>query len=161
MEISKLTNCPAWLAEARTEGADVTIELGRVVWRGGTWRGGTWRDEKTNRLAFMAALCGIVFGPDGRATAYRTTAADGRGRYNKTFVQPEGEYREQDLPPAGSGTCIRGIHVSTAARAHTLLGVDHGAQMWEVRFKREDLLDCDGEKARIAGGFFRKIERPF
>jgi hypothetical protein len=33
--------------------------------------------------------------------------------------------------------------------------------MWMVTFSREDLLDCDGEKARIAGGFFTRIERPF
>jgi len=106
-------------------------------------------------------LCGIVFGEDGTATAYRTTHADGRGRHTTCYVQPEGEYREANLPPAGSGTCVPGIHVTTAARAHTYFGVDHTAQMWEVRFGREDLLDCDGEKARIAGGIFRKIQRPF
>jgi hypothetical protein len=33
--------------------------------------------------------------------------------------------------------------------------------MWRVTFRREDLLDCDGEKARIAGGVFERIETPF
>jgi hypothetical protein len=131
------------------------------VWKGGVWHGGKWRDGQIRHLEFMAALCGIVFGSDGYAVAYRTTSADGHGRYTPTFLQPEGEYREAGLPPSGSGTCVKGIHVSTAIKAHTLLGVDLGAQMWEVRFRREDLLDCDGEKARIAGGIFRRIERPF
>ena len=131
------------------------------VWCGGVWRGGEWRDENTARLPYMAALCGIVFAADGFATAYRTTRANGHGRHVSGFLQPEGEYREVDLPPAGSGTCVRGIHVATAARAHTYFGVDHTAQMWEVKFRREDLLDCDGEKARIVGGVFRKIPRPF
>jgi len=131
------------------------------VWHGGEWRGGVWRDQNTRRLEYMASLCGIVFAADGYATAYRTTGADGSGRYTKTYMQAEGEFHEVDLPPSGAGTCVRGIHVSTAAKAHTLLGVDHTAQMWEVRFRREDLLDCDGEKARIAGGVFRKIARPF
>ena len=167
MKISELPNCPDWLKSAKTEDADVSIdELGRIVWCGGVWhdgiwRGGVWRDEQTDRLLFMAAGCGIVFGSDGFAIAYRTTRADGHGRHMGTYVQVEGEYREENLPPSGSGTCLAGIHVGTAAKAHTLLGVDHTAQMWEVRFRREDLLDCDGEKARIRGGFFRKIERPF
>jgi hypothetical protein len=165
MRIAELTNAPGWLAEAKTENENVEIINGRVVWCGGTWCGGTWRDgewrdEKTNRLAYMAALCGIVF-RDGIGTAYRTTTAYGHGRYNTGFTQQKGEYRETDLPPAGSGACVRGIHVTTASRAHTYFGVDHTAQMWEVTFRREDLLDCDGEKARIAGGIFRKIERPF
>ena len=221
MKIKEIPNAPAWLVKAETLDADVTVQDGRVVWRGGLWLGGEWRgglwrggewcggewcegqwcggqwhdgvwrdglwlggewcdgqwcggewcggewhgglwlDEKTQRLEFMAAACGIVFGADGWATAYRTTTLDGHGRYTKCFVQPEGEYYEDNLPPPGSGTCVRGIHVSTAATAHTLLGVDHSAQMWEVRFKRSDLLDCDGQKARISGGVFRKIARPF
>ena len=168
MTINELgEKCPQWLKDADTRDADVEIgPLGVVVWRGGVWRGGVWRggvwrDEKTNRLTFMAALCGIVFDSDGVATAYRTTTADGHGRHSKEFVQPEGEYREAGLPPSKSGTCVPGIHVTTAALAYTYFGVDQTAQMWEVKFRREDLLDCDGEKARIAGGVFRKIERPF
>jgi hypothetical protein len=206
VKIAELPDCPSWLAEARTENADVDLQEGAIdwyggdwyggqwcggqwcdgvwhggdwcggqwcggqwyggIWRdgdwcGGVWHGGDWCDEKTDRLLFMAATCGILFVPGGLAVAYRTTQADGHGRHTKQFLQVEGEYRETDLPPAGSGTCVRGIHVSTAARAHTLLGVDRTAQMWEVTFRREDLLDCDGEKARIAGGFFRRIARPF
>jgi hypothetical protein len=165
MNISDLQNCPQWLADASTSNADVEWVDGQVAWRGGTWRdgtwyGGTWRDENTERLTYMAALCGIVF-RSGSAVAYRTTTANGCGRHTVGFHQPEGDYHEQDLPPAGSDTCVRGIHVSSAARAHTHAGVDHTAQMWEVTFSREDLLDCDGETARIAGGFFTRIERPF
>ena len=140
------------------------------VWRGGEWRGGVWRGGEwcggewhggENRLLLMSARCGIVFGADGYATAYRTTAADGRGRHNRNFVQPEGEYYENDASPAGASTCVSGIHVASAATAWTYFGVDKTAQMWEVRFREKDLLDCDGEKARIRGGIFRKIKCPF
>ena len=130
------------------------------VWRGGVWRGGVWRGGE-DRLLYMAALCGIVFDSTGTGTAYRTTEADGSGRHTRTFQQVEGEYFELALPLAGTGTCVPGIHVTTAARAHTYFGVDPTAQMWEVKFRREDLLDCDGEKARIRGGVFRRIPRPF
>ena len=129
-------------------------------WRCGVWRGGEWRG-KENRLLYMASLLGIVFNESGHARAYRTTHASGRGRWMGGFVQPEGEYYEDDAMPAGNGTCCKGIHVTSAARAHTYFGVLHDAQMWAVDFKREELLDCDGEKARIRGGVFTKIARPF
>jgi len=109
----------------------------------------------------MSAMCGIVFDDRGIAAAYRTTQSDGRGRHTANFLQPEGEYYETDALPAGSGTCCKGIHVTTAARAWTYFGIDRTAQMWRVEFKREDLLDCDGEKARIRGGVFTKIPVPF
>jgi hypothetical protein len=109
----------------------------------------------------MSEILGIVFDKDGYATAYRTTQKNGRGRYAKDFIQPEGEWYEEDVAPAGSGTCSKGIHVSSAFIAWTYFGVDPEAQMWEVKFKKEDLLDCDGEKARIRGGVFTKINYPF
>lgn len=109
----------------------------------------------------MASLIGIVFDGDGRATAYRTTQVSGRGRHNPDFEQPAGHYEEHDLPPAGSGTCVRGIHVAAAAKAWTYFGVDATCRFWRVEFKREALLDCDGEKARISGGVFTEIARPF
>jgi hypothetical protein len=108
----------------------------------------------------MAAIIGIVF-EGGHATAYRTTKSDGSGRYYSGFTQIEGEYREADLPAAGSGTCVRGIHVTSAARAWTYFGVDPTCQMWRVTLTPADLLDCDGEKARISGGVFEKIANPF
>jgi hypothetical protein len=129
-------------------------------WHGGVWRSGVWRG-KEDRLLYMAAVLGIVFDESGYARAYRTTYASGRGRWTDGFVQPEGEYYESDAMPAGTGTCCKGIHVTSAARAHIYFGVWDNAQMWAVDFKREDLLDCDGEKARIRGGTFMKIARPF
>ena len=129
------------------------------IWRGGLWHGGTWLAAES-RIHYMASLAGIAY--DGtQYLGYRVTQRDGRGRYTDTFVQPEGNYYEDDIPPSGSGTCVAGIHVTSAARAWTYFGIDPNAQMWEVRFSREDLLDCDGEKARIRGGVFKKIERPF
>lgn len=170
MKISELENKPDWLIRASTVDADVSVENGVVIWRGGEWRGGEWHGGEwhggEDRVLYMAALCGIVFafrdhGPTATALAYRTTQHDGHGRQNRDFTQPEGEYREAQLPPAGSGTCVQGIHVSTAATAWTYFGVDETCQMWEVEFTREDLLDCDGQKARIRGGVFRKIDTPF
>ena len=131
-------------------------------WRGGEWRGGEWLDKKTpDRLLFMAAMLGIVFDECGYARAYRTTQANGRGRYTKDFVQPEGEYYESDACPAGRGTCVSGIHVTSAARAWTYFGIDTTCQLWAVDFTRDDLLDCDGEKARIRGGTFMRIATPW
>ena len=127
------------------------------VWRGGVWQGGEWQG-KEDRMRYMLSILGIV-GED--CVAYRTTQSDGYGRHNKAFAQPEGEYYEEDLPPAGTGTCVKGIHVTTAARAWTEFGVDENCQFWRVKFKRADILDCDGEKIRIRGGVFEKIERPF
>jgi hypothetical protein len=140
------------------------------LWHGGEWHGGLWRDGlwrggmwlgKEDRLLFMASMLGIVFDESGYARAYRTTKADGAGRWNSSFAQPEGFYSESYAEPAGRGTCCRGIHVTSAARAHTYFGVDQTAQMWAVDFTRDDLLDCDGEKARIRGGTFMRIPRPF
>jgi hypothetical protein len=165
MKIEELAGAPAWLREATTDNADVSLADGIVQWRGGTWRGGTWLGGTwhggEDRLLYMASFLGIVFTEDGTATAYRTTKADGHGRHTLGFVQPEGLYHEEDLPPAGSGTCVKGIHVTSAARAWTYFGVDLTCQLWRVRFRREDLLDCDGDKARIAGGVFERIDNPF
>lgn len=126
-------------------------------WRSGVWQGGEWRG-KEDRINYMLSMLGII-GETG--IAYRTTRSDGKGRHKQEFLQPEGEYYEDDLPAAGSGTCVKGIHVTTAARAWTYFGIDSTCQFWRVRFKRTDVLDCDGEKIRIRGGFFEKIERPF
>jgi hypothetical protein len=132
------------------------------IWHNGIWRNGIWRDKNINdRLLFMASKIGIVFNSRGIATAYRTTQKDGSGRHVRDFVQKTGKYYETDLPISGSGTCVCGIHVSSMATAQTYFGVDATAQLWEVKFRREDLLDCDGEKARISGGIFKKIDCPF
>jgi hypothetical protein len=109
----------------------------------------------------MAAMLGIVFGADGTATAYRTTTANRTGRHTSEWTEPGGDYREEGLPEAGSGTRVKGIHVTSAARAWTYFGVDPTCRFTRVKFRRDDLLDCDGEKARIRGGYFEEIECPF
>jgi hypothetical protein len=129
------------------------------VWRGGEWDSGEWRG-KENRVLYMASMLGITF-QNGQAIAYRTTQSDGRGRHTDGFIQVEGEYFETNLPPAGSGTWVKGIHVTSAPIAWYYFGVDPACQFWRVRFKQEDLLDCDGQKCRIRGGVFEKMERPF
>ena len=159
MTIAELPACPAWLKAASAVNADVVwSEAGsHIVWRGGEWLGGEWRGGE-NRLLYMLSLLGLL---GEELIAYRTTKSDGSGRHNSTFIQPEGEYYEDGLPPAGSGTCVRGIHVTTAARAWTYFGVDPRCQFWRVKFQLSDVLDCDGEKVRIRGGHFEKIARPF
>ena len=131
----------------------------RGEWLGGVWRGGVWRGEE-NRLLYMAAQLGIVFGPDGKASAYRTTTAKNRGHYNKCFVQTPGRVEVQH-ELAGAGTCVAGLHVTTASRAWTYFGIDPTAKLWRVTFERDDLLDCDGEKARLRGGWCEEIPWPF
>ena len=168
MTIAELPNCPAWLKAASAVNADVVWSEAvssvpyftlpsTIAWRGGVWLGGEWRGGE-NRLLYMLSLLGLL---GEELIAYRTTKSDGSGRHNSTFIQPEGEYYEDGLPPAGSGTCVRGIHVTTAARAWTYFGVDPRCQFWRVKFQLSDVLDCDGEKVRIRGGHFEKIARPF
>ena len=131
------------------------------IWHGGIWHSGIW-NMKFDRLLFMASMLGIVFNSEGYAVAYRTTKHNGCGKWNSSFIQPEGEWYEECVPLAGSGTCVRGIHVGSIATALTYFKeIDDTAQLWQVRFKRKDLLDCDGEKARIRGGIFTKIDNPF
>jgi hypothetical protein len=130
------------------------------VFRGGVFFAGEWRLPE-NRLLYMAAMLGIVFDADGYAIAYRSTHADCRGRHTSTFTQPEGDFFEPNCAPAGAGTCQIGIHVSSAVIAYTYFGIDRTAQLWRVKFHRDDLLDCDGQKARIRGGHFGKIPWPF
>jgi hypothetical protein len=159
--------CGTWINGIWKDGTWYDGAWHNGIWESGTWKSGIWHDGvwngKEDRLLFMSALLGVVFDIDGYATAYRTTMADGRGRWNYKFTQPEGEYYETDLPPAGYGTCVKGIHVSSAAIAWTYFPMDLDAQiqMWKVRFKKEDLLDCDGQKIRIRGGIFTKIKNPF
>jgi len=131
------------------------------TWNGGEWHGGQWRDARIDRLLFMAARIGIVFDSEDYATAYRSTGPDGEGRWTSDFHQAEGEYYETDVPPAGSGTCVRGIHVCSQATALTYFGIEPTAQLWQVRFHRNDLLDCDGQQARIRGGTFTRIPWTF
>jgi len=167
MKISECANAPQWLRDADTVNANVEITSeGTVIWHagvwyGGDWLGGNWCDTRIDRLLFMAAACGIVFDADGYAVAYRSTLAGGRGRYTTDFVQPSGEYFDADAKPAGKGVCVKGIHVCSQATALTYFGVDESAELWRVRFKREDLLDCDWQKARIRGGVFERVSWPF
>jgi hypothetical protein len=128
---------------------------------GGNWRGGWWYGS-SERLLFTASSLGIVPDDDGMCVAYRTTLHDGHGRHNHEYIQTEGEYYEDDIENVDDAiTCTRGIHVTTAARAYVYFGVDPTAQMWRVRFHICNLIACDGEKARISGGIFEKMETPF
>jgi len=65
MKISELKNAPKWLIEANTENADVEMDDGIVVWRGGDWRGGTWRGEKlsTNLLTIYGLTWPVTISP--------------------------------------------------------------------------------------------------
>lgn len=192
MKISELPNAPDWLKNAWTENADVVMDGKLVVWRGGYFRGGEflggyfrggdfrggeflggqfrggyfrggeWKKEEDRLLLFASAL-GIVPDADGMCRAYRTTYADGSGRYNNTFKQIEGEYFEDDAP---FGTdyecCVKGIHVSSAAVAYRYFeATKKNTQLWQVDFHVCDLLACAGEKCRIRGGVFTKIDWPF
>lgn len=160
-----------WLGGTWHDGIWLDGDWLRGVWYGGTWYSGNWhsgvwyrgnwRDTRIDRLLFHASFCGITFDDHGYATAYRSTYANGRGRHCPEFIQPEGEYYEYDAAPAGRGTCYKGIHVTSQGLALTYFGIATNAQLWKVRFHRDDLLDCDGEKARIRGGTFTKIPWPF
>lgn len=106
----------------------------------------------------MAALCGVHL-INNFYVGYRTTKATGRGRYITGFMQDEGWYYE-DVPTEPI-TCIPGIHITNMAIAHNFFYIDPNAQLWEVKVKPEDLLACDGQKCRIRGGYFTKINTPF
>ena len=171
MKISELPNAPDWLKSAQTDNADVDWQCGYIVWnsgdflggdfRGGNWLGGSWYGSN-ERLLFSASQIGIVPDDEGMCVAYRTTTHDCHGRHNREFIQCEGEFYEDKIDNFDDATtCVKGIHVTTAAKAHTYFGVNMTAQMWRVRFHICDLIACDGEKARISGGIFEKIERPF
>ena len=130
----------------------------RGIWQDGVWHGGVWLDARIDRLRYMASLAGLCW--DAEASAWygwRTTTPIGEGRYTPSFIQPSGEYYEDDLPPAGSGTCVKGIHVTGEARALSYFDIDPSCQLWRVTIKDEDLLDADGKKCRIRGGVFEKV----
>ena len=109
----------------------------------------------------MASGLGIIPNKSGYAYGYKTTKNNGFGRHITSFKQEEGEYYEDDLPAAGSGTCVKGFHVTSPMIAWFYFGVDASCEFWRVRFKIKDLLDCDGNKCRIRGGVFKKIQNPF
>lgn len=174
-------DAPQWLKDADVErpewrgGVWHDGEWCGGLWRGGVWNGGVWHDGvwqdgewhggvwhgKEDRLLYMASILGIVFDESGMARAYRTTLANGHGRHYRDFVQQAGSFVIADAKPAGTGTCCAGLHVTSAAIAHTYFGVDYSAQMWAVDFHRYDLLDCDGQKARIRAGCAMPIDNPF
>jgi len=181
MKITELPNAPEWLKNADTCGANVEwSDSGRLIWLGGKFRGGEfcggawhggewyggefrngeWHDRRINRLNYHAILAGLVRTRRGWR-GWRSTNADGTGRYTQTFVQQSGEYYEDDALPRGSGTCCKGIHVAGQATAFTYFGIDPTAQLWQVDFSEENLLDCDGQKARIRGGVFTKVKWDF
>ena len=131
------------------------------MWNDGRWLGGEWNDPLIpDRVAYHSSLLGIVFGGDGRAVAYRSTKADGTGRYNADFTQRSGRV-DVGHAHAGDGTCVAGLHATTAAGAWKYFGVDPSAQLWRIEFERADLLDCDGQKVRLRGGWCEPIPWPW
>jgi len=131
-------------------------------WHDGLWYSGEWRDLSIDRLHYMASLAGLSLIDEKIYIGYRITKKNGRGIYNDAFTQLEGYHYEEHIDPMGMGTCTRGIHVASAARALRYSGRKlQQLQLWRVRFSKSDLLDCDGEKARIRGGYFEKVEWPF
>ena len=170
--ISELARAPQWLLNATVKNENVEMDGSCViwhdgvwrdgVWRGGIWHGGDWCDKNIrDRVLFHASFIGIFFDADGEAKAYRAVRDNLTGKWNSRFEQPIGEWYDPDACPAGCGTCCPGIHVTSAANAFTYFKHHPTDVLIEARFKREDLLDCDGEKARIRGGFFRKVDWPW
>jgi hypothetical protein len=106
-------------------------------------------------------MIGVVFDlATGEGTAYRTVRSDMRGRYTRTFVQTLGEVT---IPNAdtGPGTCKSGLHVASAATAWTYFGIDPTARLIRCRFRREDVCDCDGQKARLRRAICDEIPWPW
>jgi len=175
MRKQALPNCPQWLLDAHTIGEDVDYGVYHIIiWKGGTWKDGTWKDGiwtggiweggtwkgPENRLLYMASLLGIVFDAQDKAVGYRSVTHELTGKYTPHWTQPLGSMTVDHLP-AGSGTCCKGLHVTSAGRAYTYFGVDPKARLIRVTFGRAQLLDCDGEKARLSGGFCEEIPWPF
>lgn len=147
---------------------DGTWENGE--WYNGTWKSGRWNrgywgrgiwEGKEDRMLYMLFLLGIIFDSEGYAEMYRVTQHNGHGLWCSWFVQPEGEFYVDDAEPAGSGTCCKGIHASSIEHAWSYFGIDLTHQLWKVKVKREDILDCDGRKIRIRGGIFSKVPLQF
>jgi len=181
MKIRDLPNCPEWLKIARTQHASVewadrthsAVRWRGGVWHGGEWLGGVWHGGEWlggvwlggvwlggDRIAYMAASLGAIPDKNGRMTLYRKTASDGHGLYKNNFLQKTGRV-DVLAEAAGSGTCRPGLHATTVTRAWSYLKpIDPTHQLWEIKFKRDDLLDCDGEKVRLKGGWCRKVPWP-
>jgi hypothetical protein len=120
-----------------------------------------WRDPAIpSRVQFHASLAGVTWMANGRGVAYRSTTADARGRYDSSFVQRAGRVDVQH-EPAGSGTCVAGLHATSAARAWTYFGADPAALLWRVEFEPDDLLDADGEKIRLRGAWCEQVPWPW
>ena len=119
------------------------------------------KSEITDLTAFLASGLGAVFsGKNKRATLYRVTNADGSGKYNGEFKQEPGRV-DVDHKPAGEGTCVAGIHATSAQIAWSYFDMNIKNQLWAIEFTREDLLDCDGKKVRLRGGWCRKVDWPW
>jgi len=121
------------------------------TWNSGTWHNGIWQGIE-NPILYRLALAGITVS-QGVATGYRATTYDGKGKFTKNFIQKEGTFTEKELP--------KGLPVTSIVKAWTSFNDHSTCQLWRVEFALEDLLDCDGEKARICGGTFTKIAKPF
>ena len=174
-------NAPQWLKDADTDNARVEVSSSGFVtwhggvwhggvwrggewlggtWLGGTWLGGTWHDEKTDRMLWHLACCGVTFDDDGWGVAYRTTDANACGRHTPEFIQTPGRI-DVDHDPKGHSTCVRGLHVASLSTAWTYFGIDPTARLWRARFRMDDVLDCDGQKIRLRGCVCEEIPVPW
>lgn len=131
------------------------------VWRDGVWRDGVWRDNTINRIEYMTALSGVAF--DGTYyIGYRVTRKDGYGLYNSRYKQKSGIVFEKNYELKGAGVCCAGLHINNAATAWNYFNhPKNDLQLWRVKVKPEHILDSDGQKVRIRGGIFQKVEKPF
>jgi len=120
-----------------------------------------WEDEGLDKLSTLAAISGVLFDDKGFGIAYRKTRAGGHGCYNPRYVQEEGEFEITDAAPKGSGTCREGLHACGPLLALTYFEPSPGDILWEVKFHKDDLLDCDGQKLRLKKGTARKVPWSF
>ena len=120
-----------------------------------------WESTEMDKKLTIALIAGICFDKDGYATAYRKTRKEGRGCYNREYIQKEGEFEIMNASPEGHGTCNPGIHVCSPLLALHYFKPSAEDILWEVKFHKDDLLDCDGQKARLRKGTAKQIPWSF
>ncbi len=131
------------------------------VWRGGTWHGGKWRDPQiSDRLTFHASAAGVVF-EGGKASAYRVVGGGLNGLWDHSFIQPLNQQVEVYAAPRGAGTCRAGLHATSATRAYTFFRPEPTNRLIKITFTRDQLLDADGEKVRLSGGYCEEVPWPW
>jgi len=125
------------------------------IWENGIWKTGKWQ-PKENRILHFCYIQNLKIEND-IITTYRATRINKRGIYNHNFFQEEGIHF-YDCEPPGSGTCKKGIHVTTYELAKNYFKIPKEKLIWEVKVHVNDILDHDGQKMRIRGGEFKILE---